>query len=125
MGRAFQANSEMLHISAKSLPFEAAHSMSSIERHHQPLRHAFNIIVKEAPDLDIDNALQMAIKMINESVGPDGLVPTLLVFGALPLLGLPTDQPHKSTFHRAVSLHEATESKSRHFAQRQVCDAVN
>jgi hypothetical protein len=32
------------------------------------------------------NALQMAIKSVNDTTGSDGLVPTLLVFGAYPKL---------------------------------------
>lgn len=66
----------------------------------------------------------MAVKSINDSAGPNGLVPTLLVFGALPCLGLPTDQPTPSTFNRAVALRKAIESMSRHFASRQVCDTM-
>lgn len=76
------------------------------------------MIVKDALDLDMDNALQKAVKAYNDSVGLDGLVPTLLVFGALSRLGLTTDQLHQSKFHRAVALHKVTESISRHFAQR-------
>jgi len=28
--------------------------------------------------------LQMAVKVVNDTIGPNGLVPTLLVFGAYP-----------------------------------------
>ena len=109
MARAFEANADMLHISTKSIPVEAANSMSIVERYHSPLRRAFNIVKKEAPDMDDDDALQMSVKAINASVGPDGLVPTLLVFGAIPRLGLPNDLPNPSTFERAVALRKATE----------------
>jgi hypothetical protein len=36
----------------------------------------------ELPDISKDMALQMAFKAINDSTGPDSLIPTLLVFGA-------------------------------------------
>lgn len=75
--------------------------------------------------MDDEDTLQMAVKAINDSVGPDGLVPTLLVFGAIPRLVLPTDQPTTSTFKRAVALRKETESMSRHFAKRQVRDALS
>lgn len=39
---------------------------------------------KELPDISPKAALQMAVKAVNDTAGPDGLVPTLLVFGAYP-----------------------------------------
>jgi len=49
-----------------------------------PIRRAFLIITSKVPGLDKDMALQMAFKAINDSTGPDSLVPILLVYGALP-----------------------------------------
>lgn len=124
MAAAFQSNSDMLHIRTKAIPVEAAHSMSIVERYHTPIRRAYKIICKEAPDLNKETALQMAVKAINDSVGPEGLVPTLLVFGALPRLGLPSDPPTPSTFKRAIALRKATATMSKHFSSRQVKDAL-
>lgn len=125
MANAFQSNSDMLHIRTKSIPVEAANSMSIVERYHTPIRRAYKIICQEAPDLSKECALQMSVKAVNDSVGPDGLVPTLLVFGALPRLGLPSDPPTPSTFKRAVALRKATAAMSKHFAARQVRDALS
>lgn len=100
----FQANADMLHIGTKSIPVESANSMKVVDRYHARLRRAFSIIQKEAADMDKTEVLQMAVKAINDSVGLDGLVPTLLVFGALPRLGLPTDRPSPSTLNRALAL---------------------
>lgn len=125
MAAAFQSNADMLIITTKSIPIEAAHSMSIVERYHAPIRRAYKIICDEAPDMDKDTALQMSVKAINDSVGPDGLVPTLLVFGALPRLGLPSDRPTPSTFKRAIALRKATSAMSKHFATRQVKGALN
>lgn len=63
----------MLQESIKSLLPEAAQSMSIVERYHQPLCRAFNIIVKEAPDVDIGDAMQMAVKAASNSVEPIAL----------------------------------------------------
>lgn len=123
MGRAFAGKADMLHIAAKSVPVESAKSMSIVERYHSPLRRAFFVIKKKASNPDHYYALQLAVKEINDSIGSDGLVPTLLVFGALPRL--PTDKPTPSTYKRAFALRKATEAMSRHFAKRQVCDAMN
>ena len=55
-----------------------------VERYYSLIRYAYQIITTELPDLDKNIALQIAFKAINNSVGPDGLVPILLVFGAYP-----------------------------------------
>ena len=53
-----------------------------VERYYGPLYRIYHIIIAELPDISKDMALQMAFKAINDSAGPDGLTPTLLVFGA-------------------------------------------
>jgi len=55
-----------------------------VERYYSPLRRIYYIIITELPDINKDIALQMAFKVINNFVGPNGLIPTLLVFRAYP-----------------------------------------
>lgn len=98
--------------------------MSLVERYQLPVRRAYNIIKNEASDTGVEEALQMAVKSVNDSAGPDVLVPTLLVYGALPRLGLSSDPPKPSTFKRAVAVQKATSEISKHFARRQVSAAV-
>lgn len=124
VARVFQTNAELLHIETRDVPIETPNSMSYVERYHNPIRHAFKIVTAEAPDLDPEAALQTAVKSVNDSIGPDGLVPTLLVYGALPRLGFPNECPTPSTFQRAVALRKATEAMSKHFAKSQVSTAV-
>jgi hypothetical protein len=52
-----------------------------VERYYTPLRQAFEIITKELPRALKQFVLQIAIKAVNDTAGPDGLVSTLLVFG--------------------------------------------
>ncbi|RYC58587.1 hypothetical protein CHU98_g7622 [Xylaria longipes] len=61
------------------------YAIGKVERAHGPLRRAYDILRKEI-DVRTDNELilQMAIKALNDTAGPNGLVPTLLVFGAYP-----------------------------------------
>ena len=67
------------------MPTEAHWSVGKIERYHAPLRRAWDILYAELSGTIPDEAiLQMAVKAINNTAGPDGLVPTLLVFGAYP-----------------------------------------
>ena len=66
----------------KIIPVEAHNSVSIVKRYHGSVRRAYQIITAEVPDVSKDTALQMAFKAVNDSTGPDGLVPTLLVYGA-------------------------------------------
>lgn len=84
MTAAYQSNVDMLRIRTKSVQVESASSMTVVERCHPSIRRAYNIVKMEAPDTEDEQALQMAVIAINESVGSDGSVPTLLVFGASP-----------------------------------------
>lgn len=62
----FYANSDMLHVSIKSVPVEAAHFISVIERYLDPLRRAFIIIKKNDASTATDTeALQMAVKAVH------------------------------------------------------------
>lgn len=97
MTAAFQANDDMLHVRTKSILDESANSINVTERFYAPIFRAFSVIQKEFFESDEEEALQMAFKSINDSVRSDGLVATLLVFGALQRLGITTDQPSKTT----------------------------
>jgi hypothetical protein len=55
-----------------------------VERYYAPLHQAFEIITKELPRVLKQFVLQMAIKAVNNTAGPDGLILTLLVFGTYP-----------------------------------------
>ena len=64
------------------MPIEAHNLVEIVKRYYGPLRRIYHIIITELPDISKDIALQMAFKAINDFVGPNGLIPTLLVFGA-------------------------------------------
>jgi hypothetical protein len=68
----------------KEVPVEAYNSISKVEKYHAPLRRSYEILrdkLKEE-NLNKELILQMAVKAVNNTAGPNGLVPTLLVFGA-------------------------------------------
>jgi hypothetical protein len=50
--------------------------------------------------------LQIAFKAINDTAGPDGLVPTLLVFGAYPRM-VESDAPSITVTQRAIVIKKA------------------
>jgi hypothetical protein len=74
----------MMGIKVKIVPVEAHNSIGKVERYYAAVRRAYSIITTELPGITKEMALQMAFKAINDSVGPKGLVPTLLVYGAYP-----------------------------------------
>jgi hypothetical protein len=74
----------MMGIKVKIVPVEAHNSISKVERYHAVVRRAYSIINAEIQGITKEMALQMAFKAINDSIGLNGLVPTLLVYGAYP-----------------------------------------
>jgi hypothetical protein len=50
----------------------------------------------------------MAFKAINDSIGPDGLIPTLLVFRAYPYI-VKSNVPNPMVIKQAVALKKAIE----------------
>jgi hypothetical protein len=88
----FQTRAKIVGAQCRQMPVEAHWAVGKIERAHAPLRRTFNILRAELDDRTDDEAiLQMAIKALNDTAGPDGLVPTLLVFGAYPRIN--TESP--------------------------------
>ena len=106
------------------VPVEAHNSVGIVERYHALVRRAYSIISAEIPDIDKDMALQMAFEAVNDSAGPDGLVPTLLVYGAFPRM-TNHDLPSHSITQRAKTMRKATAEIQKIRARRQVADALH
>ena len=66
----------------------------------------------------------MALKAVNDSTGPEGLVPTLLVFGAFPRMS-DNDAPAPSIQQRATAIRKAMDEISKVRAKMQVNNALN
>lgn len=98
--------------------------MSTVERHHSRVCRSFNVIRSEASSRDDEATLQVAIEALNDSIGPNGLVSTLLVYGALLSLCLPTDPPSPSLHQRARALQVAIKFVTEYFAKSQVSAAL-
>lgn len=106
-----------------TMPVEAHNSVGIVERYHIPLRRVYNILLIELPDITREERLQMAIKSVNDTAGPDGLVPTLLVFGAYPRIG-PGEGPAASITKRAEANKKAMAEVRKCQAARKVADAL-
>jgi UDP-N-acetylmuramyl pentapeptide phosphotransferase/UDP-N-acetylglucosamine-1-phosphate transferase len=68
----------------KYVLIKAHYSIGIVERYYAPLCQAFEIITEELSCVLKQFVLQMVIKAVNDTAGPDGLVSTLLVFGTYP-----------------------------------------
>ncbi|KAF1935267.1 hypothetical protein EJ02DRAFT_507147 [Clathrospora elynae] len=116
----FKSEAKIMGITCKQVPIEAHWSIGKVERYHAPLRRAYKILRTELDSRTSDNAvLQMAVKAVNDTAGPDGLVPTLLVFGAYPRISMDLP-PSPSMIQRAEAIQKAMKALRRAAAERTV-----
>ena len=71
-------------IKIKEVSVKTHNSVQKMEQYHTPLHCAYEIISSELKGASKELTLQMAVKAVNDSTGPDGLVLMLLVFGTYP-----------------------------------------
>jgi hypothetical protein len=72
-------------IKINKVSVEIYYSIGKIKRYYAFIGRAYEIVTAELGNsVSLENALQMAVKAVNDTAGPDGLIPTLLVFGTFP-----------------------------------------
>ncbi|KJZ79358.1 hypothetical protein HIM_01509 [Hirsutella minnesotensis 3608] len=121
----FQAEAKLMGITCHQVPVEAHWAVGKVERYHVPVRRAYDILKAELKDtISPDQILQMAFKAVNDTAGPDGLVPTLLVFGALPRMTIDSP-PTPSAMARAKAVWRTMSELRKINAQRKVQTALN
>ena len=121
----FKSDAKIMGITCKQVPVEAHWSIGKVERYHAPLRRAYEIMRAELDSSTSDAAvLQMAVKAVNDTAGPDGLVPTLLVFGAYPRVSMDSP-PSPPTVRRAEAIQKAMKALRRAASERAVSNALN
>jgi hypothetical protein len=120
----FKQLASFMLIKVKEVLVKAHNSVGLVERYHALLRRVYEILKKELKDKHIDKEmiLQMAVKAVNNSAGPDGIVLTLLVFGSYPRI-TEIDALLPTIVKRAEAICAATKEVSRLYAKRQVNDA--
>jgi hypothetical protein len=90
------------------MPIKAHNSVGIVECYYGPFYYIYHIIIAELLDINKDIALQMAFKAINDSTGPNSLIPTLLVFRAY-LYIVESNIPNPIVVKRAVAFKKAIE----------------
>jgi hypothetical protein len=63
---------------------ESHNSLGAGEQIHSRIRSVYSKITSEYPSLSRELRLSITVKALNDTAGPVGLVPSLLVFGTLP-----------------------------------------
>lgn len=126
VSREFRQFAISMAITTKNVPVEAHWSIGIVERYHAVLRQAYKVITEDLQGTGVskETVLQMAVKAVNDTAGPNGLVPTLLVFGAYPRMNF-MDPPAPIIAQRAASIEKAMDEIRKLHAKKQVTDALN
>ena len=122
----FREAAKLMSCIIKEMPTEAHNSVGKTERFHAPLRRAYEIISDELKGQGISKEviLQMAVKCVNDTANPGGIVPTLLVFGAYSRIS-DDSPPSPSMIQRAKATKKAMDELRKLQAERKVKDALN
>jgi hypothetical protein len=80
----FQQYAKSIIIQIQEIPVEAYNSIGKIKRYYTFLQQVYKIICDELHDTSVEVSLQITIKTINDSAGPDGIILILLMFSAYP-----------------------------------------
>src|SRR6266700_6513220 len=118
VSKEFKQYAIILGTTIRSVPIKAHNSVGMVERYYGPLYHIYHIIIVELLDIGKDMALQMAFKAINNSIGPNSLIPTLLVFRAYPYI-VESNTPNPIVISQAAALKKAIEKVKKFRAERQ------
>ena len=79
-------------------PIESPSTMSHVERYHAPLRGAYLKLRDEfGKDVHRNEVRQPAVKAVNDTVGPEGLCPTLLFLDRF------LDRPERFRLQRSLN----------------------
>ena len=95
-----------------------------VERYYGPLHRVYLIITTKIPGIEPDLALQISFKAINNSVGLNGLIPNLLVFGAY-LRMTESDTSSLSIIQCAMAMKKAIDEVRKCTISQQVNNALN
>jgi len=105
---------------------EAHSSLGIGERYHQPLRNTYRKLRRENPNEKPELLLQFAVKGMNDTLGPEGIVPSLLVFGEYPPAFTTSENPRsRAPAHlRAKMANEARVEMAKHMGKARVARAL-
>lgn len=120
----FKSKAVAYGITMEEAPIESPGTIGIVERYHAPLRASYMTVRQSMPRAKAsdDECLKLAVHGVNNTMGPEGLVPTLLVFGALPRPARKTPAP--SQLQRQQALEEASKAVEHEQAKRRLAFAL-
>ena len=119
VSREWSSSCESASIHLRHTGTESHNSLGAGETYHAMLRRMYNKVTMDYPRISRDLRLALSVKAVNDTAGPDGNVPSLLVFGVLPKI------PHvqvrsTSQEERMKALKLAREEYERIVARRRI-----
>ena len=84
---------------AQTSVVESHNSIGFSERYYAPLCRVFNKIKHENPKMDRRIAFRIFVKAMNDTLGPNGYVPSFLVFGCVPRFPAVDSKPPEQQSH--------------------------
>ena len=92
-GDAFVEIGRAHNVEVQRTGVEAHSSLGLGERYHGPLRNTYRKLRISYPNADKALTLAMAVKAMNDTLGPEGIVPSALVFGEYPQVFTESEDP--------------------------------
>lgn len=102
-------------------------SLNLGERYHQPLRNIFLNLMIDHPKTNKHLTLALSVKEMNDTLGPNGVVPSSLVFGEHPRVFTKSETMTKrpTLYERAHIAIEARQEMEKHMAQIRIKCALH
>ncbi|KAI0997262.1 hypothetical protein K3495_g10925 [Podosphaera aphanis] len=120
-----RANAHAMAVKDEEVPVESHNSIGKVERYHHTLKRAYEVISADLRTaVTSEDTLQMAVRAVNDTAGPQGLVPPLLVFGTYPRL-TESSPPSPSITVRANAIRKAMTEARKLKATRQVAEELS
>jgi hypothetical protein len=122
--REFKQYADNMRITIKTISVETHHSIEMMKRYHDSLRRMYAIITTEISNIDLEIALQMTLKVINDSMEFDDLIFTLLIFDAYSRM-IEMNVSSLTITQRVIAMRKAMKEVQKFIAIRQMNDALN
>ncbi len=113
-----------MKIIVKTISVEAHYSIDMIKRYHESLRRIYLIITIEISSINLEIALQITFKVINDSIELDDLIFTLLMFDVY-LRMIEINVSSFTIIQRAIAMKKTMKEVQKFIAIRQMNDALN
>jgi hypothetical protein len=122
--REFKQYADNMKITIKTILVETHHSIEMMKRYHDSLRRMYAIITIEISNIDLEIALQMIFKVINDSIEFDELIFTLLIFDVYSRM-IEMNASSSTITQRAIAMKKAMKEVQKFIAIRQMNDVLN